>query len=142
MTPNLLTVVGYTNITTSDGIVHGQVKQSGKFAFLRIYDSGHEVPFYQPVVSLEMFQRAIGGLDMATGTEVVEAGYLTQGTEKSTYRQGNSTIQLSVVPTDDTYNTTTGAPNPYDAVSSRKRSQRRKRRSVTQSRRFEQRNRV
>ena len=32
---------GYTNISTSDGIVHGQVKQSGAFSFVRIYESGH-----------------------------------------------------------------------------------------------------
>ena len=103
---------GYTNITTSDGIVHGQVKQAGKFAFLRIYESGHEVPFYQPVVALEMFERAIKGMDIATGKEVVKAGYLTKGTAKSTYREGNSTIQFKVGSTSETYNTTTGKPNP------------------------------
>jgi Serine carboxypeptidase len=103
---------GYTNITTSDGIVHGQVKQAGKFAFLRIYESGHEVPFYQPVVALEMFERALKGTDVATGKEVVGANYLTKGTVKSTYREGNGTIQFKVVGIDQTYNTTTGAPNP------------------------------
>jgi carboxypeptidase C (cathepsin A) len=103
---------GYTNITTSDGIVHGQVKQAGKFAFLRIYESGHEVPFYQPVVALEMFERAVKGLDIATGKEVVKKGYLTKGTLKSTYREGNSTIQFKNVGTDRTYNTTTNRPNP------------------------------
>jgi carboxypeptidase C (cathepsin A) len=37
---------GFTNISSSDGVVHGQVRQAGKFAFVRIYESGHEVPFY------------------------------------------------------------------------------------------------
>ena len=32
---------GYTNVSTPDGIVHGQVKQSGAFSFVRIYESGH-----------------------------------------------------------------------------------------------------
>ncbi len=32
---------GYTNVSTSDGLVHGQVKQSGAFSFVRIYESGH-----------------------------------------------------------------------------------------------------
>ena len=114
---------GYTNITTSDGIVHGQVKQSGNFAFARIYESGHEVPFYQPVVALEMFERAICGLDIATGKEYAKAGYKTVGTPTSTYREGNGTIQFEVVPDDATYNTTTNAPNPYNNTSSsRKRS--------------------
>jgi hypothetical protein len=107
---------GYTNITTSDGIVHGQVKQAGKFSFLRIYESGHEVPFYQPVVALEMFERAIAGLDIATGKTEVGAGYLTVGTVKSTYREGNGTIQTVPVPNSATYNTTTNMPNPFNAT--------------------------
>lgn len=31
---------GYENITTSDGLVHGVVKQAGRYSFVRIYDSG------------------------------------------------------------------------------------------------------
>ena len=46
---------GYVNISTSDMIVHGQVKQSGAFSFLRIYDSGHEVPFVRTSVRLFWF---------------------------------------------------------------------------------------
>ena len=110
MAIGLLRKAGYTNITTSDGIVHGQVKQAGKFAFARIYESGHEVPFYQPVVALEVFERAIKGLDIATGKTVVGAKYLTKGTAKSTYREGNSTIQFKKVGADRTYNTTTNKP--------------------------------
>lgn len=34
---------GYTNISTPDGVVHGQVKQSANFAFARIYEAGHSV---------------------------------------------------------------------------------------------------
>ena len=43
---------GYVNISTSDGVVHGQVRQAAAFSFVRIFESGHEVPFYQPIVSL------------------------------------------------------------------------------------------
>ena len=46
---------GYVNISTSDDIVHGQVKQSGAFSFARIYESGHEVPF----VSVLPFSRPL-----------------------------------------------------------------------------------
>ena len=102
---------GYVNVTTSDGVVHGQVKQSGAFSFVRIYESGHEVPFYQPLISLEIFERAIAGRDIATGCVDVDSGYMTLGPAESTYREGNFTIQFSVVNTTATYNVTTGEPN-------------------------------
>ena len=101
---------GYTNISTSDKIVHGQVKQAGSFSFARIYESGHEVPFYQPLASLEIFDRVIKGLDIATGTFKPSGYYLTNGTAKSEYREGNGTIQFEVLPSNSTYNTTTGSP--------------------------------
>lgn len=103
---------GYVNITTPDDVVHGQVRQAGHFAFVRIYESGHEVPFYQPVVALNMFERGIKGLDIATGKVKVNKKYKTVGPAESTYREGNSTIQWKVLPPDATYNTTTNQPNP------------------------------
>jgi hypothetical protein len=57
-----------------------------------------------------MFERAIKGLDIATGTEVVDGDYITEGTPTSTYWEGNSTIQLSVVSPDETYDVYTGQP--------------------------------
>jgi hypothetical protein len=103
---------GYTDIVTEDGITHGQVKQSGNFSFVRIYESGHEVPFYQPLVSLAIFERSTGAKDIATGTIDVTPEYKTVGTPKSTYREGNSTIQFEVLNVTATYNTTTNMPNP------------------------------
>ncbi|KAG9521606.1 putative carboxypeptidase 2, partial [Aureobasidium melanogenum] len=103
---------GYTNVTSSDGVVHAQVKQSGKFSFVRVFESGHEVPFYQPLMSLEMFDRAINGKDIATGRRTVKGGYKTSGPAKSTYREGNSTVQFEVVNATATYNTTLNEPNP------------------------------
>ncbi|GAD94308.1 serine carboxypeptidase [Paecilomyces variotii No. 5] len=105
---------GYTNISTADGVVHGQVRQAGKFAFVRVYESGHEVPFYQPELALAMFSRVISGRDVATGKHVVSSkgGYKTIGSEKSTYREGNGTVQWKVLDADTTYNTTLNGPNP------------------------------
>ncbi|EUC39772.1 hypothetical protein COCMIDRAFT_10204 [Bipolaris oryzae ATCC 44560] len=103
---------GFTNISSSDGIVHGQVRQSGLFSFVRIYESGHEVPFYQPLVSLEMFERALKRVDVATGKKKLSHDYMTVGTPTSTYREGNATIQMNVTPANATYNTTLNAPNP------------------------------
>ena len=118
---------GYVNLTTSDGIVHGQVRQSLSFSFVRIYESGHEVPFYQPVAALEIFERAIKDLDIATGTKKAEEDYKTHGTPKSTYREGNSTIQFSVLNPNATYDTATNEPGPPMAKMrpSRKRSSKR-----------------
>lgn len=109
---------GFANISTSDNVVHGVVKQADNFAFLRIYEAGHEVPFYQPLVALTFFNRTIHGLDIETGTKKVVGdgcgkGYLTKGPKQSLYREGISTVQFEVVPTNATYNTTTNKPNPY-----------------------------
>jgi carboxypeptidase D len=99
-------------VTTSDDIVHGQVKQSDNFAFVRVYESGHEVPFYQPLLALEMFDRAINGYDIATGKNHCKEGYKTVGTARSEYREGNTTMQWEILPKNATYNTTTNMPNP------------------------------
>lgn len=105
---------GFVNISSSDNIVHGQVKQSDNVAFVRIYESGHEVPFYQPLAAYEMFERVILGQDVATGKQRVEKGdgFKTVGSVKSEYREGNGTVQFEVVPEGSTYNTTTNEPNP------------------------------
>lgn len=103
---------GYTDISTSDGVTHGQVKQSGGFSFVRIYESGHEVPFYQPLVSLKIFERALAGKDIATGRVDVGSGYMTAGPAGSGFREGNGTVQFAVVNATATYNTTTNKPNP------------------------------
>lgn len=102
---------GYQNLTTPDKIVHGAVKQSGNFSFVRVYDSGHSVPFYKPQAALTMFQRLINGLDIATGTKKTTASYLTVGPAKSTYHQGNSTIQQHVTKPKCTYDTLTNVPD-------------------------------
>ncbi|KAI0006877.1 alpha/beta-hydrolase [Xylariaceae sp. FL0662B] len=114
---------GYTNLSTSDGVVHGQVKQAGKFSFTRIYESGHEVPFYQPLASLELFDRAIKGNDIVTGTLPVDSEYITEGTPKSTFRQGNATMQWEVLPANATYDVITNEPgSPWQSVLSKRQS--------------------
>ena len=102
---------GYTDLITSDNTTHGQVKQAAQFSFVRVYYSGHEVPFYQPLASLEMFERVIAGQDIATGTLIPDSNYVTTGTPTSDFREGNATVQFQVLDPDATYNTTTGAPN-------------------------------
>jgi hypothetical protein len=47
------------NYWTPDNTVHGQVNHATTFSFVRVYEAGHEVPFYQPEFALTMFSRAI-----------------------------------------------------------------------------------
>jgi len=46
---------------TLDKDAYGQVKSSGNFTFMRIYQAGHMVPYNQPEASLDFFNRWIGG---------------------------------------------------------------------------------
>jgi len=78
---------------------------------VRIYESGHEVPFYQPLVALQLLNRTIHGMDLATGKTKVTSAYLSKGPKSTTFHEGNATVQFDVIPTDATYNTTTNAPN-------------------------------
>ncbi|KAK8247030.1 Alpha/Beta hydrolase protein [Phyllosticta capitalensis] len=103
---------GFTDLITSDNVTHGQVRQAGLYSFVRVYESGHEVPFYQPLASLALLERALAGKDIATGKTDITADYLTTGTLTSEYREGNATVQMEVLPSNATYNTTTNAPNP------------------------------
>ena len=110
--PNFNNKAGFTKLVTSDGKTHGVVKQAGNFAFVRFYLSGHEVPFYAGLPSLEMFERAIASKDIATGTSHPGKDYVTKGPTLSTYREGNSTVQFHVLNPNTTYNPETGAPGP------------------------------
>lgn len=59
---------GYANISVNSTYVGGQVRQHGNFSFSRVFQAGHEVPAYQPETAYRIFQRAIFGNDIATGT--------------------------------------------------------------------------
>ncbi len=106
---------GYTRLRHASGDeAPGEVRQAGSFAFVRIYQAGHLVPYYQPRASLEIFQRLLQRKDIATGTVPISPSYRTEGPKTSDYREGNGTVQYVVVPPEATYNTTTGAPNPFN----------------------------
>lgn len=105
------TKAGYVDLQTTGSQTPGQVKQAGNFSFVRIYYSGHEVPFYQPVAALEMFNRTIHGKDVATGLHSPSDTYKTKGSVTSTLRQGNATVQYDVVSPNVTYNPITHKPN-------------------------------
>ena len=87
-----------------DGTEFGEVRQYGNFSFLRMYEAGHEVPFYQPVGALAAFSRVLGDVDLATGEVAVTGTYATNGTANATATEayvaiptvtGNSTAEFS-----------------------------------------------
>jgi carboxypeptidase D len=87
------------------------VKQAGQFSFTRVFDAGHEVPFYQPITSLELFERVIFRKDIATGKLDADAAYLSVGPHDSTQQEDVGGVQYDVTPDTATYNTTTHRPN-------------------------------
>jgi hypothetical protein len=48
--------------------VGAQVRQAGNLSFIRVYSAGHNVGLQQPQLAQTIFQRAISGLDIASGT--------------------------------------------------------------------------
>ncbi|KAI2086569.1 hypothetical protein LOZ36_003279 [Ophidiomyces ophidiicola] len=70
-----------------DGAEYGSIREYGNFSFARIYEAGHEVPYYQPLASLQYFNRTLNGWDLATGKTKITAGYGTTGPNKSTHTQ-------------------------------------------------------
>ena len=57
-----------------------------------------------------MLDRAINGLDIATGETEVGSDYKTVSLPTSTYRVGDTTVQYKNIPSDTIYNTTTNEP--------------------------------
>ncbi|KAK4169619.1 putative carboxypeptidase S1 [Cladorrhinum sp. PSN259] len=47
---------------TVNGQVYGEYKTVNNLSWLRVYNSGHMVPYYQPLMSLQVFTQAIYGV--------------------------------------------------------------------------------
>ncbi|KAK3624360.1 hypothetical protein LTR56_021078 [Elasticomyces elasticus] len=70
-----------------DGTEYGEVRQYGNFSFLRMYESGHEVPYYQPKASLEFFKRVLGNLIVSDGSEAITPTYSSPGIANATHTE-------------------------------------------------------
>lgn len=70
-----------------DGVEYGEVRQYGNFSFTRVYESGHEVPYYQPVASLQIFNRTIMHYNVADGTMEVTANLTSEGPLNATHTE-------------------------------------------------------
>ena len=70
-----------------DGTEYGEVRQAGNFSFVRIYEAGHEVPYYQPKASLEMFKRVLANQVVADGSEIATSNYSSPGLASATHTE-------------------------------------------------------
>lgn len=70
-----------------DGVEYGETREYGNFSFTRVYESGHEVPYYQPIAALALFNRTINKFDIATGKKKITPGYVTNGTAQATHTE-------------------------------------------------------
>ncbi|TKX20523.1 serine carboxypeptidase-like protein 6 [Elsinoe australis] len=77
---------GYAPVMVEGG-EYGEVRQYGNFSFVRLYEAGHEVPYYQPLAALEIFNRTIYHYDIATGEQAVTADLSTDGEAKATHTE-------------------------------------------------------
>lgn len=68
-----------------DGVEYGESRQYGNFSFTRVYESGHEVPYYQPKASLELFRRVLADLAVSDGSVKVTPTYKSNGTAVATH---------------------------------------------------------
>jgi hypothetical protein len=54
---------------------------------LRMEQAGHEVPYYQPEASLEMFRRVLLGVDLASGDLKFNSNYSSSGIANATHTE-------------------------------------------------------
>ncbi|VUC22891.1 unnamed protein product [Clonostachys rosea] len=85
---------GYTDIIVG-GDAYGEVRQYERLSFSRVWDAGHEVPYWQPSAAFQIFNRTLNRLDIATGKIKLDenSSYKTNGTAKTTH-----TTTLSPLP--------------------------------------------
>ncbi|OMP81760.1 Carboxypeptidase S1-like protein A [Diplodia seriata] len=77
---------GYTDLVV-DGEAYGETRQYGKLSFTRVWDAGHEVPYFQPAAAFQIFNRTTFSFDIATGELRVlpNSSYATNGTAETTH---------------------------------------------------------
>ncbi|KAF7196877.1 Carboxypeptidase Y-like [Pseudocercospora fuligena] len=77
---------GYAKLVV-DGKEYGEVRQYGRFSFTRVWESGHEVPWFQPEAAFAIFNRTGARVDVATGTKDTRgnSSYASEGPGNSTY---------------------------------------------------------
>ncbi|KAF7713331.1 Carboxypeptidase [Penicillium ucsense] len=79
---------GYAPFTV-DGVEYGETREYGNFSFTRVYEAGHEVPYYQPVASLQLFNRTLNGWELSTGEKKLGMKEGTKGPATATHTESS-----------------------------------------------------
>ncbi|KAI1818103.1 alpha/beta-hydrolase [Poronia punctata] len=58
---------GYADLHTNEEYVGGKVRQAGNLSFTRVFNAGHEIPYYQPETAYRVFERVMLNKDISTG---------------------------------------------------------------------------
>lgn len=70
-----------------NGVEYGETREYGNFSFTRVYEAGHEIPYYQPAAALAIFNRSISGYDIPTGQKMVTGDLESNGPAEATHTQ-------------------------------------------------------
>ncbi|KAH0200179.1 alpha/beta-hydrolase, partial [Aureobasidium melanogenum] len=83
---------GYTKLETNASYTGGLTRQYGNLSFTRVFQAGHEVSYYQPETTYQIFNRVVFDRDVATG-QISTA----PASNSSTYATlGNSSALVSI----------------------------------------------
>jgi carboxypeptidase C (cathepsin A) len=84
--PTAFPAAGFADVIVNSSYVGGAVRQFGNLSFVRVYDSGHLVPAYQPETAFTLFTRVITGKDLATGKNINLDLFGTTGPGTASYQ--------------------------------------------------------
>lgn len=72
-----------------DGVEYGETREYGNFSFTRVYEAGHEVPFYQPIAALQLFNRTLNGWELPKGDKKLTPGFGSSGPATATHTESS-----------------------------------------------------
>lgn len=78
-----------------DGVEYGETREYGNFSFTRVYESGHEVPYYQPIAALQLFNRTLNGWELPTGQKKLTPCFDSSGPASATHTQSSVALPTS-----------------------------------------------
>ncbi|KAI4729111.1 alpha/beta-hydrolase [Aureobasidium sp. EXF-10728] len=91
---------GYTDLETNASYTGGLTRQYGNLSFTRVFQAGHEVSYYQPETTYQIFNRVLFNRDVATGQ--ISTAFPSNSSTYAT--RGNTSALISI-----------GAPIDFEA---------------------------